>query len=475
MSSRQDYEPYICRREWNNYDLEEAGFFEDGHNRETLSLVLNDKRWVTPTAHLGSHGIVLCTTGAFDPFHTGHLRMLAIAKRELEAQGKTVAGALIQPDHDEYVRTKHDGARPAIERIAIAQESIKDVPWVAVDPWACLYQDRKLNYTTILRRTERYLGPGYQVVYVFGSDNAGFKDAFSPHEYFMVGRPGHANPHKDAIQFSSTMARMQSTDRRWESPHSRPSDSNPYILREDVLWATQGWPVSSEAKNIFSCDVIFALNDALGMFPRPVYRISQQDYVDSLKEPHINFDFLTGGQHWVSRVFSACSHQYSPIKWLSSDLSKIPAGEYALVDDDIASGATAAFIEQSTPQVRWTKRIGLTDPFVPRPWFDIVDARDFLFGSKRGGLLVTDGKSTYRAPYILPWVNLLQRAKIAPREQVQFTRSIIEANIRFFTACDPVITVGDTDNMAFWQRLGFTQDQSMRYVSEQLLSWIPAS
>lgn len=457
MSSRQDYEPFICRRHWNDSELDGVGFFEDGHNRETLNQILNDKRWVTPTEHLAAEGVVLCTTGAFAPLHAGHVDMLMAARDQLEAKGIKVAGALIQPDHDAYVKTKHVGARCAADRIEWAQSYVKDIPWIAVDPWPSTYQDRQLNYTTILRRTERYLKR--QVVYVFGSDNAGFADAFLPHEYVCVPRTA----------ISSTQVRPTAMWPVWGGPNDFEGD---YLIRDDLPWATQRWNVPPGKLAAFMLDLISAYHQVWpGYWARTVKATNQQVIVDEQIESIVNFDTVTGGSHWVTRLFHPCTSQVKPVDWRMSPLELIPAGKHVLVDDDIASGSTVRHIREKTPQVEWVGKLSLAQALHRGAIFDICDARDFLFGSRQGGLGIKYRGSHTRAPYINPWVDLTRRAKIPPVKQAAFTRAIIAANIRFFEACP--ITVAETGNSEFWQLLGYALDTPMQTISMDLLSWNP--
>lgn len=468
---RRDFEPFLSRREWwMDDELEAVGFFDDGLNREDLNLRLNDKRWVTPTNHLGPKGVVLCMTGAFSPFHAGHLRALEIAKETVEASGRVVAGALIQPDHDAYVSAKRGGAAKcdASTRIHLAQEVTKHVPWIAVDPWPSLYQDRALNYTTILRRTERYLGPGYQVVYVFGSDNAGFADAFLPHEYVCVARPGYGTlqPSQYSIAISSTDVRSAT-----KPVYPYPTVKKPYLVRDDIYWATQGWGALRNVRAEFVNDLMSVFKEVVGWYPALLDPSVQKQRLDVLKRPHVSFDRVTGATHWVSRVFNPCTHQHEPARWLSSDLSLIPPGNYALIDDDIASGATVDYIRSQTPQVNWIEMISMTQWSRKGDWFDIVDARDFLFGARMGGLCIAMGGEVVRAPYITPWVNLMQRAKIPPHKQPAFVQAIIRANVRFFSRAP--ITVAQTENRAFWARLGYGLDTPMLVVCNDLLTWNP--
>ena len=450
------YEPFLCREVRDQAAYERIGFFHDGLSPGDLERVLRDMRWVTPTEHLAPEGVVLCTTGAFDPLHAGHIDMLMAAKDQLESKGIKIAGALIQPDHDNYVRTKHSDAKCAADRIQFARDYIKDIPWIAVDPWPSIYQDRPLNYTTILRRTERYLKR--QVVYVFGSDNAGFSDAFLPHEFVCIAR----------TDVSSTRVRPTTVWPIWEEPHY--ANGN-YLIRDDLKWATQSWNPPALALSSFVADLMRAF---MTVWPDHVPSLidveRQQELVDSMSGI-VNFDVVTGGSHHVTRLFHPCATQVKPVAWHTSPLELIPAGPRALVDDDIASGTTAAYIKSLTPQVEWQQEISLASIVHPGPIFDICVARDFLFGARAAGLGIRYRGFSTRAPYITPWVDLTSRAKIPPAKQARFTQAVIEANIRFFEACPGI--VAETGNDEFWRLLGYRMDTPMLDIARDLAKWNP--
>lgn len=468
--NRASYEPYLTGRSWSKDDLTQIGFFDDGLSKAELESVLNDRRWVTPTSHLQTDGVVLCTTGAFSPFHLGHLRMLEIAKGELEARGIQVSGALVQPDHDAYVSVKCQGqaACPAAQRIFMAEEGTRGTPWIAVDPWAALYQDRALNYTTILERTRRLLA-GRKVVYVFGSDNANFSRVFDDGDAVCVGRPGFAEPHPKAIAISSAMVRAEGRFLAFPTP----TDDAPYLIRNDLQWATHGWDVSPAELDKFLSALKAAFSRFSTVAPVLLSVDEQQRALSSFSQSYVSFDPVTGSNTWVSRIFGACGPQHEPVAWHASDLSTIPPGDFVLLDDDEQSGGTVSFIKEHTPQVRWVDTAFLADWVHRGRRFDLMDARDFLFGARRAGLFIGDGVDIYRAPYISPWVNLARRAKIPPAAQASFVRNIIAANACFFEKA--AMTVARTHNPAFWQRLGFQDDTPMLDICRQLLLWNPNS
>jgi hypothetical protein len=46
---------------------------------------------------------VLITTGAMNPCHRGHVKMMSLAKEEVEKHGWTCIGGVLSPSHDLYV------------------------------------------------------------------------------------------------------------------------------------------------------------------------------------------------------------------------------------------------------------------------------------------------------------------------------------------------------------------------------------
>ncbi len=490
LANRALFEPYIwCHVSPLDEDkLKAIGFFDDGLTEDELDDRLSEPNQVTPTHHLGAEGVVLVTTGAFSPFHAGHLRMLEIAKGQIEARGIKVAGAYVCPDHDSYVSNKANGAArcPASERIHQIQVAIKDHSWLAVDPWAALYQDRALNYTTILARIQRMLDDqsdrhwnGHplcpRAIYVFGSDNGGFKQAFEcPADYVCVGRPGFDGADPQALDLSSTGVRH--IYGAWPSLRGLdwplPTVANPYLIRNDLGWATQNWSDTEDACNAFFWDLRAAFTTAFGGYsPWSIELEEQRKKLSYIQEPYVSFDKVTANRGAsISRVFQFGGLQDKPVDWLTNGLNHL-IGDYLFVDDDISSGSKLEAVKKRTPAVNWIGSMSLS----PKG-FDIVDARDFLFGAKAGGLWITMGNGPvsdlFRAPYLTPWVNLLSRASIPPAAQPQFVRMVLAANVAFFTRIN--VTMNQVDNVGFWSMLGYKPTDSMLTIAKDLSQWTRA-
>jgi hypothetical protein len=86
------------------------------------------------------------------------------------------------------------------------------------------------------------------------------------------------------------------------------------------------------------------------------------------------------------------------------------------------------------------------------PVFDIVDFRDFIVGSRDGGLVVSlpDGFIA-RAPYMSPYVSLVTRAKIPASSEIDLSIRLWEMNEKFFEGIKPTVKLKDADK--YFQRL----------------------
>jgi hypothetical protein len=94
-------------------DIFDAGYFSAGAERvaradvEWMSVPLEKIRRRLASRERGERpAVVLLTTGAFSPVHSGHIQMMESARAELEARGYFVAGGYLSPSHDSYVSTK---------------------------------------------------------------------------------------------------------------------------------------------------------------------------------------------------------------------------------------------------------------------------------------------------------------------------------------------------------------------------------
>ena len=165
---RDPYLAPLCARHGDQAACE-AGFCEDDDPRDAP---LDDGDWLcTPTDPVrrglaggrpggagdrGSRPVVLVSTGGFFPVHSGHLAMMASARRAAEASGWWVVGGYLSPGHDRYLALKCGGLpMAASDRLALAAAASADHDWLAVDPWEALARRVAMGIRRGMRGSKR--------------------------------------------------------------------------------------------------------------------------------------------------------------------------------------------------------------------------------------------------------------------------------------------------------------------------------
>jgi hypothetical protein len=100
-------------------------------------------------------------------------------------------------------------------------------------------------------------------------------------------------------------------------------------------------------------------------------------------------------------------------------------------------------------------RIVAAEVYDPATTKELTDPRDFLAGTKQGGLVGVrqDKQGNYanpvRVPYAAPWVDVAKRASVDPDKVRQFSAGIALINMEFYDGlseiCDRTLTVRDTE------------------------------
>lgn len=373
--------------------------------------------------------------------------------------------------------------------------------------------ERKFDWSTEHNPPEHCI----DVFYVFGGDNAGFARAFLERGHAVcVPRPG-SNKHLEVAldpaviasgrvffsrcgdaDIASTKVRRGKTDQiaegarldasHWYDRRGRTTQENSlYLIRDEGSLAVEHWDKGRDveqlraAYSVFRDHVSTIIEDAFLHAPRstPV-EIRTMDVerqraaaleavgdekilsLDVYVDGHANLD--------ISRVFLMSSGQWRPREMsnrpgtprLKKQLKAIEPGDYVLIEDDVATGHTLRQVKAMLPEgVNITREVILTDfcddGHNNENFLDVVDLRDFLVGSAHGGLCVeTSCGNTVRAPYMLPYVNLRSRAKIPPASEVTASRSLWRANLMFFNAITPAITLAEASEG--FQALVYTDD-----------------
>lgn len=408
-------------------DPEEAGWFQESHAQP-------DKfgaQWdMTPIHKLqpsqGSKDIILLATGAFAPIHDGHILMMEAAKIHMESLGFNVLGGYISPGHDDYVVKYKKVNIAAPERLVIANDRLKDHPWLMVDPWEAIGATCSVNFTTVIDHLENLLN--CQVCYVVGSDNARFSLAFKNRGLLcIVNRSSDILPNpkyrgknylnasnrvfianNDPIDGSSTAARMQKQFGSYEKKKLiLRVDSASEVYMEKLLSILSDYYLSIKLVSV-----------AEQQLPQGIDRLISLDQM--ISSPFGNLEFSRNYAKGGYIKLGYTNRPSSPP--LETQVAAFANTTVSLFDDDVVSGSTmrqaAALLERVNCKVISYHALSFTD----NGTYEIMDSRDFLPVAEGG--LVVHGK---RVPYIYPFVCPHARASVLASQAEEFSDRIREA------------------------------------------------
>lgn len=476
-------------------DLYNAGFFDDGLSKLACDHAAYDPMFATTplqklinnfnkTRVSNRRFAVLVTTGGMAPIHNGHIAMMEAAREIATQKGFDVLAGYFAPGHDSYVGQKYGGtaAIPAEHRCAMVELATRNSNWLDCDPWAARYMPAEINFTDVANRLDNYIthqtGILVDVIYVYGSDNEGFEAA---------GRISICVPRSE---ISSKLAREG--DHGHLDPQVRDyllswdkldTGQMPYLIRNEENMAIEHWTLKVPIEELEKRRVqlqsavrlgIAQLFKTLGQSNKvhllPLSEQARQARETIGDQKTISLDPFFRGDYRIdsTRYFAISEAQFAPLfrgerqnhVSLSEQAAAIPAGDYLMVEDDCVTGGTIASAMSILPSnVNITGTVILSDysEHATTEYYDVVDLRDFIVGSLHGGLSVLTGNGAKaRVPYALPYVSLRARAKIPAQVEMEVSRIVWQANVRFFTDLD--ITVGDGDDglQSLAANLGFT-------------------
>ncbi len=405
------------------------------------------------------------------------------------------------------------------EAVAMSEWLMVD-PWEArYVPCALNYTDVILRLERYLNHHLRLPVP-LQVGYVFGGDNAAFARTFLSRGYAVcIDRPGYesavaalrqeipashtqiafARPRLEYFNISSSRIRSEEMDamperssRYYNSLKANVARGNElpqerqFLIRDESAWAIETWGAGREESVLTAARerhlqaLRTALYEAYASPPLPDQALNlrievpelatQVAYADTLQRTTetITLDACTGGTYRleVSRLFGLAdgqcfSTQVTPRPGcppITDQVRAIPPGEYALLDDDIASGRTMRMMMAVLPQgiqvgrvlslLEQTRSIEAlrVDQVDYQDFYDVVDFRDYLFGSRNSGLVVRlPNRELARVPYLQPYVTLSTRIRMPASQEVAFSVAMWKANEQFFAAIAPPILVSECD------------------------------
>jgi hypothetical protein len=179
----------------------------------------------------------------------------------------------------------------------------------------------------------------------------------------------------------------------------------------------------------------------------------------------------------VTRLFTASGPQLHAGSYtnrpgtlsLAEQVAVIPKGEYVLVDDDIATGDTMAFVSNmlGTHEVDITTKETLIGS-INQDLYDVVDLRDFVLGAEHGGLTIkTPSGGSTRMIYAAPYVNPITRAKILPDMAESFSKQVWLMNCSLYAGTG--VTVAEIKENQDFTQFGFPEDMTVEEVCQKHL------
>jgi nicotinic acid mononucleotide adenylyltransferase len=460
---------------------------------------------------------VLLTTGCFAPVHKGHYDMMEQAKITVEKSGYHVLGGYMSPSHDSYVNTKENGLlrMDIMKRIQLLELAAQDHPWINIDPWEAVYNSISINFTDVIAYLKNYLNyhidaeRNIDIFYVFGADNAHFANTFVTTGHgVIVNRYGYnidvANNPRVLVSDIPNKREISSTIiRRGYYEHlpssvleiyrnslalDKPRANINIAIRKDASYGLSEWLtlencdlMKQQYDDLFASELKKLLMWAFESHNTKIYEVDitkQRKYIGRLRKQGVGIVVSLDpicpvvSNIRLSRVFPMSGNQ---LKRIRTDISSVKlylnsvSSKCYLVDDDIVSGKTMELVaHEFIPKHLDITQVSLLpyglDKQDSKIVFDeILDERDFLLGSKDGGLVceLPNGKLA-RSPYILPFVNPQWRASMDAEKVITFSREVWLRNIDFYsTNTEILVKHADPMSQNLFNYLGYSPEQTL--------------
>jgi hypothetical protein len=309
---------------------------------------------------------------------------------------------------------------------------------------------------------------GCDIAYVYGSDNAGFSWLFNSVDGILGVCVGRGN---DNGKFEKYQEMFENNDHvifskvkrsHYNLSSTKVRSRQIYLIRDDSDAVTENIVKYSTKSKIESANSVMVEKIAKIIRDRipssvnmRIVNLTEQKLLFrkdiNITTPTISLDMHFQGDYQIglTRVFNASGEQETPIGFASrntltseeNEVSIIPPGEYTLIEDDVASGATLDYIiGKLLHRGIVIKDILLMNRVVGENFFDVVDMRDFIIGSTQSGLTIrqSDG-NLMKAPYCFPYVNLCSRAKL--NENMNASYEIWKANLEYYNSVCPGLMI----------------------------------
>lgn len=499
-------------REYKDEDLLiKAGFVPDPFTLEEIDYY-NIDLLTTPFDKLKENvsdlknPIVLLSTGGFYPIHDGHIKMMEEAKKILSEDGYDVIGGYLSLSHDDYISTKPYYISDQYERINEGREYLKNNDWLMIDPWESIYVRTPINFTDVIERLQKYLqkyiDERIKIAYIFGGDNVEFMYCFKKNGIAVcLNRDGYnelfnktMKIKNDNMYFIDNLNSSSLLSSRYiREKHSKKiisyKDVGNYLIRNESLLPLSNL-IREDNKELLQQLQEEFLNKFMRLlsncFDNKIFikvinmEFQLEDAYDYLqKQNTINLDSYFRGTYnlEVSRLFNVSSYQDKYIKLIGrlghetieEQVKKIKSGSYVLVDDDSVTGRTLNSIKEKLPTDVVINETYLLANSINEKVFDVVDLRDFIIGTTNSGLVVKLPNGLYtRAPYVMPYVNLITRASIPPSRERDFSIAVWQMNKEFYQKYNKNFKLKNADSnfITLMNYIGFNSEDTIVDICE---------
>ena len=372
---------------------------------------------------------IILSTGSFCPLHDGHLEMMVKAREAVEKAGYDVIGGYLAPDNDDYVLTKANVLN-IHERISIINSQIKEIDWIAVDPWSGVFRKYAENFTSLITHlemyVERHFGREIPIFFVCGGDNARFMKTFELKGHcVVVERPGNdlglLRPY-----FDNKRRLLIYNNNKNSSTEVRKKFIKKDKKRRKLLLRVDEYDERQEK-------VIALLSKYFDEIVISDYA-KEKEIFSSIGSPFISLDSLLVGKHNLS---VSRQYDYFGAKLLGrtnrpgtlsleQQIDNIPVSDYVLFDDDIHTGGTMSFVKNKLAE-RNIKTNGVMSLTLSTEFEEVLDVRDFYYNKENCGLVVLNSKNQIeRFPYMYPFVCPYERASI--NNPMEFSLALWDIN-----------------------------------------------
>ena len=487
----------LCEKYGRNF-IADAGFFEDDYQEELdldyfLHFPVIPIKNIEDNYKAGKKNIILLYSGCFNPIHQGHIFSMNSSIERMQSLGYNVVNSYFTPAHDSYLSQKTDKVYDILRRSEfiykiISENNLEKVCDVNVLPALLLKHD--INFTEqmvfLKKYVQKYTNLDIPIYLVAGGDNSSFYKSFvEEDEYGCIvhNRPGSedkflASQREWADKFSDCK-NIHFVNSLYEGSSTSVRQKKEFIeyQKKDLKLR-----ISEQDYNDIRTEKLLTVFEK---YYNNVYFLNvadQQVKFRDLPENMISLDSLLYKDYKfeVSRYYDlfgakfvkfGARHKDSLLKQVSR-LKEGPINRrFYLFDDDIHTGRTMQFAKdylEKYGNIKINACISLNINN-DNSKSEILDLRDFLIGNSwyNGLGVTTKHNKKLRVPYILPFINVLDRCSIL--EYKEFSREILEVNYMFYKDLKIKIKTLDNWTREFFVFIGIDTEQ---YIDDVLLRFI---